>query len=230
MQSTAAKQTPSSPDLTLRATDELRELIAFGRLSPGEQVRQEDLAIRLGVSRSPLREALRTLEQEGLLLHEPRRGYFVARLDPDELSQVYLMRELLERELLHSSRPPAAADLAALRTTNAEIEAAMRDGSVVLMLRANREFHFLVFGLSPLTLVRREVERLWRLSEPYQATYLWNPATRERIVAEHEAIVDALERGERKQSMRLLALHREAARDELLQLMRAREAVPARPR
>ena len=228
MQSTA--KTSPAPDLTLRATDELRELIAFGRLSPGEQVRQEDLATRLGVSRSPLREALRTLEQEGLLQHEPRRGYFVARLDPDELSQVYRMRELLERELLRASRSPSAVDLRRLRSSNVEIDAAMRDGSVIRMLRANRDFHFLVFALSPLDLVCREVQRLWRLSEPYQATYLWNPATRERIVAEHEAIVDALERGARKRSMRLLDLHREAARTELLQLMRAREAVPARPR
>lgn len=217
------RRSDRSEDLTRRAADALRELIASGGLSPGEQIRQEEVAARVGVSRSPLREAMRTLEQEGLLLHEPHRGYFVARLGRDELTQVYRMRQLLERELLRSLAPPPDATLAALRALNAEIAQAMRRGAVAQMLRANRAFHFTLFDLSPLTLVRREVQRLWRLSEPYQATYLWHPATRERIVAEHDAIVDALAAGDRRALARLLDAHRESARSDVLTLLAARD-------
>ena len=79
---------------------ELRRAIAAGELRPGEQVLQDALAERFGVSRVPLREALKILEGEGQVTYRPHRGYFVAELDLDDLREVYRIRDLLETEAI----------------------------------------------------------------------------------------------------------------------------------
>ena len=84
---------------------ELRLAIASGDLRPGEQVLQDALAERFGVSRVPLREALKILEGEGQVVYRPHRGYFVAELDLDDLREVYRIRDLLESEAVRVAVP-----------------------------------------------------------------------------------------------------------------------------
>src|ERR1700719_4944406 len=88
--------------LTFRAATLIRGMVFDGILLPGEKIRQVELAERIGVSRSPLREALRTLESEGVVTYEINRGYVVARLDDEDLAQIHRMRTLLEDELLRT--------------------------------------------------------------------------------------------------------------------------------
>jgi DNA-binding GntR family transcriptional regulator len=203
--------TEQATDLTREAIEALREMIVRRQLAPGAQIRQVELASRLGLSRSPLRQALSALETEGLVTHEQQRGYFVARMSVDHLSQIYRMRELLETELLRTVRVPEAAELARLAARNDEIAAAMADGNVAGMLVANRAFHFGLFELSPLGAIRQDVERLWNTSEPYRATYLWQPTTRRRIIREHEQMLAALARGDRTRLVQIADRHRGAA-------------------
>src|ERR1700748_2464568 len=151
--------------LTVQAAAQLRGLIIDRVLLPGEKIRQVDLAERLGVSRSPLREALRTLESEGLVAYENNRGYVVARLGDGDLSQIYRMRELLEDELLGSVQRPSDQVLRELRELNDKMMAAIDARDVAQVLRYNREFHFMIFDLSPMTQIRKEVARLWQMSD-----------------------------------------------------------------
>ena len=209
----------ATSDLTRDATAALREMILRRQLAPGAQIRQVELAERLGLSRSPLRQALSALETEGLVTHEQQRGYFVTRMSADHLSQVYRMRELLETELLRTARAPAAAELVSLRERNDAVQAALDDGSVTAMLVANRGFHFGLFELSPLGAIRADVERLWNASEPYRATYLWLPATRRRIMREHAQMLEALERGDRARLVQVANRHRDAAREVVTELL-----------
>src|SRR5258708_40249706 len=81
--------------LTLQAAAQIRGLIIDRVLLPGEKIRQVELAERIGVSRSPLREALRTLESEVVVAYEVNRGYVVARLYDEHLAQIYRMPALL---------------------------------------------------------------------------------------------------------------------------------------
>ena len=78
---------------------ELRGRILRGDLAPGSPLRQEDLAASLGVSRVPVREALRMLESEGHVTYTPHRGYRVPELDLDELDEIYHLRALIEDDL-----------------------------------------------------------------------------------------------------------------------------------
>ena len=205
--------------LTLEAADQIRDLIIRRILLPGEKIRQVELAKRVGVSRSPLREALRTLESEGIVSYEVNRGYVVSRLDRDDLEQIYRMRALLEQELLSTIVRPDARTVRAIAKHNDDMVRAIEAGNVSAMLEANRSFHFAIFELSPLDLFRREVRRLWQLSEGYRATYLWLPETRARIVSEHAAMVITLREFDPDRLVELSAQHRTASEDVVVGLL-----------
>src|ERR687885_171179 len=83
----------TTPDLI---ADALREEIRRGRAEPGQALRQEEIATRFGVSRLPVRDALRRLETEGLVVVYPNRGAFVAEFSPDEVREIYDLPILLE--------------------------------------------------------------------------------------------------------------------------------------
>jgi DNA-binding GntR family transcriptional regulator len=195
--------------LTLQAAAQIRGLIIDRVLLPGEKVRQVELAERLGVSRSPLREALRTLESEGVVTYELNRGYLVARLDDDDLAQIYRMRSLLESELLQTISEPAPGVPSRLVELNDAMMQAIDERNVAEVLRYNRDFHFAIFDLSPLVQFRREIGRLWHMSEGYSASWWWRmPQARTRIDAEHKAIIAALEKYDVTQVIDLCAHHR----------------------
>jgi DNA-binding GntR family transcriptional regulator len=179
--------------LTLQAAAHIRGLIIDRVLLPGEKIRQVDLAERIGVSRSPLREALRTLESEGVVAYHVNRGYVVARLDDDDLAQIYRMRSMFERELLCTIKRPTAGVLTQLAGMNTDMMDAIDRRDFADVLRLNREFHFAIFELSPLNQFRREVERLWQLSEGYSTQWWWRtPEARTRIDTEHLEIIRLL--------------------------------------
>jgi DNA-binding GntR family transcriptional regulator len=210
-------------DATARAVRMLRDMVMSRRIGPGQQLRQDGLADELGLSRSPLREALRTLETEGLLVHVPNQGYFVVRLRSEDLRQIYLMRELLETELLKTLRRPSAPEMAMLLDENRRIQVFVGEGNVAQILRANRRFHFGIFALSPLDLVTRQVERLWHQSESYRAAYLWLPAAQAQIVADHFAMIEALETDDVEGLVEVADRHRSAAEATVISLLRGEE-------
>src|SRR3984885_13098997 len=80
----------------------IREMVLSGELLPGQKVHQGELAEQLNVSRIPVREALATLRAEGILVHKPNTGFTVARFSSEDLSEIYLMRRLLETEVIRS--------------------------------------------------------------------------------------------------------------------------------
>ena len=99
---------PSAPPSSRRACpnlayEHLREAIFAGTLAAGSPLRQEEIAARLGVSRLPVREALRRLESEGLVVLRPRRGYVVASLDREEIKDVLDLQATLEALAGHSA-------------------------------------------------------------------------------------------------------------------------------
>ena len=189
--------------------DQLRAMIINRDLLPGEQIRQEEMARLLGISRVPLREALRVLTTEGLLTHRPHQGYFVTRLSTGDLEQIYDLLEFLETELIRTVRWPGDDELAMLRSINLEIAQAAGHRDVSAVNRLNRELHRRIFQLSPLAIYLAEAEKFWTLSEPYRLLHV---ATTDTAVAteQHEQLIDALAAHDRALCLRILAQHRRA--------------------
>ena len=190
--------------------DQIRCLVVNRELHPGEQIRQEEMARLLGVSRVPLREALRVLASEGLLTHRPHQGYFVAKMSTENLEQIHTLLEFLETELVRSIRWPADEEIAGLRRVNAEYVKAAEANDPLTMSRYNQELHGRIFDLSPLEVIRAEAQRFWTLSEPYRLMHI---ATTDAgiAIAQHEQIIDALAARDRALSLRAAAEHRHEA-------------------
>jgi DNA-binding GntR family transcriptional regulator len=194
--------------LTLRAAALIRGMVFDGVLLPSEKVRQVELAERIGVSRSPLREALRILESEGLLSYEMNRGYVVARLETHDVAELYHMRALLEHELMRSIARPREDVLDALEKDNDAMMAAIGQQDIAEIMRANRDFHFTIFELSPMKQFRREIARLWQLSEGYRHWWWHLPDAAVRIDSEHRQIIGALREFDPERLIELCDAHR----------------------
>lgn len=192
-----------------RVVDEIRAMLRSRELLPGQQVRQEAVAARLGVSRVPVREALKALEAEGVLRHVPNAGYAVTRLNADELAQVYLMRRALETEVLLALPRLDAGRLRELSELNDAIGEKVAAGDVTGIVEGNQAFHFRMFGFSGLRLVLAELERLWRMSEAYRTVHLYDAEKRRRVVREHKKMITALRRGDNRAVITLMDAHRD---------------------
>lgn len=171
---------------------EIRRAIANGELKPGARVHQEHIAKRLGVSRVPVREALKGLESEGQVTYRPQHGYAVAELSLEELAEIYLMRGLLETELLRQATPNVDEELIEhLDSLVTEMEELSKAGDLPTFADVNREFHFLLFERANMPQFIRVTEILWRNSQAYRSIFFNNPSILERIQKEHRQIVDA---------------------------------------
>ena len=185
----------------------LRSDILTGRLGPGDQIVQELLAERYGVSRVPIREALKTLESEGQVVYHPHRGYFVAELSVADLLEVYRLRAILEAEAIRHAVPTLGNDdVDALAELLAEVDVAARDGDVIAMTAANRRFHFAIFDAGGLPRLSRILRHLWEATDAYRALYFQGADNRVRVATEHAAMLAALRA---RDAEALVALHDE---------------------
>jgi DNA-binding GntR family transcriptional regulator len=124
--------------------DSLRDAISDGRIAAGERVREEEVARNLGVSRTPVREALQRLQQRGVLVLGAGRGLVVPRLSQQQVIELYAMREILEGSAarfaaLHAS----AAEIAILYDLQEQLRVA--EGDAMLHIRLNRRFHQAIY-------------------------------------------------------------------------------------
>jgi DNA-binding GntR family transcriptional regulator len=207
-----------------RATAAIRELIHSGEVVPGQQLRQQTLAQVIGMSRAPVREALQALLADGVVEHVPNVGYRVTRLRADELAQIYLMRRLLEEQLFLAIEDVPDGTAEALLELNHKMRAAIEDRDHATLQRLNTQFHFMIFELSPLEVVAREVSRLWTLSQPYRAFYIYDDGSCRRILEEHETIIAAVRATDVKALVRVSNKHRRAAEREVGGLLGSRVA------
>jgi len=192
--------------------DALYRLIRTGELSPGQRVDQRVISERLGVSRTPLREALRALAVDGILTRTPNAGYAVAKLSAADLLQYYSVRSFLEEQVLSALVWPPADELDALRRANEACRVAADAGALEDLMLANMTFHFTLFRWSPLTVMVKEIERIWRVSDPYRALHLSNRENRSHVAVDHDRMIEAIEARDRQRLIRLQDDHRATSR------------------
>ena len=192
----------------------LRADLRDGFLTPGDQVVQETLAERYGVSRVPLREALKTLEAEGQVVYHPNRGYFVTELRVADLLEVYRLRELLEAEAIRVAVPRLTdADVEAIAASASEVDAAGRSGDMAAMTAANRDFHFLLFDAAGMPRLSRTLRQLWDATDVYRSVYFAGTGNRARVHEDHAALLAALRSRDARAAVAAQKAHRDASVD-----------------
>jgi DNA-binding GntR family transcriptional regulator len=185
----------------------IRDAILDGRLKPGERIRQEDIARRLGTSRIPVREALRQLETEGLVTLVPHSGARVAVMDFDRFSELYKLREAVEPMAIAESASRLSDDqLGRLRELVTTVEQTSDDP--LHWLEADRQFHLESYAAAPLPRVLSMIEGFWNQTQQYRRAYLHTVRKNIDIVHyEHRLILEALERRNPEDAANLQRLH-----------------------
>jgi DNA-binding GntR family transcriptional regulator len=189
---------------------ELRTMISTGELRPGEPIRQVPVARALGVSRVPVREALKILQAEGQAAYSPHRGYVVRTLDPTELRECYRIREILEAEAVRVAIPRlSTADVSTLESALSDVERAGAD--LFTLAAANRRFHFGLYDAAGMPRLVSLIRILWDTTDPYRSRYFTDPANRRAINAEHRAVLAAVRARDADRAVALLDEHRSHA-------------------
>lgn len=198
-----------------RVADYLRDLILRDVLKPGDRIRQEEIAERLGASRLPVREALRILEAEGLTEHEPNKGARVPRLSMHEVDVVYRMRERLEPLALAESLPELTDDeITQLTGLQDRIE---RNDDLDRFLELDRAFHLGTYAGCHIEPLNAIVARLWNSSQHYRRAYVALGGQQRMWVvnSEHRLLLDAIGRRDSTDAERVLGGHIRRTRVEL---------------
>ena len=190
---------------TEAATRALREIILNAEIPPGAPLRQDDLARKLGVSRTPLREALQRLEAEGLVRLDLHKGAMVAKPSIAQVSEVFELQEVLET---------MAGRIAVQRTTDADVEALRsllaKHASIdepTEWARANIEFHTRLYDIGGKPLLVEIIGLLRNRSGLYVHMLARSPEGRHRADQEHKEMVDALAAGDADALEELIRRH-----------------------
>ncbi|GAA2355367.1 GntR family transcriptional regulator [Nonomuraea africana] len=201
----------SPPSMVQLATEALMRMLLSGALKPGDRVVENQLTQELGVSRPPLREAMRVLEQQGLITQLPRRGAFVTELTLHDIYEISTLRRELERMAVDLGVPVRdQARLERCRTALAKQGEAARAGDQVGVIQHAYEFHSSVIGLSG----HRRVEEAYRSIQLQMLVCMrMNRQARadsESLVEDwrrHQRLLEVIETGDREAVHHELATH-----------------------
>lgn len=193
----------------------LRRAIEVGELAPGDRLVERDLAERMGISRGPVREALRQLEQEGLVVSYPYRGTVVAEISAEEVEHLLVpLRLVLERfAVRHALARLTAADLSTLATLAATMRSAARSGDRAAVVETDVAFHELLLERAS----QPHALQVWRTIAPRIRAYFHRDTGRhetlEEIADGHDELLSALQGGNLGEVEAVLARHIEETLD-----------------
>lgn len=211
-----SKDKSQGQDAYAQLLDEIRH----GRLLPGDRLTETELAARLGISRTPVREAIRALESDGLVTHRPRVGATVRAMDSAEVTELYEMRAVLEGT---AARFAARAAYDAEITEMAQINSAMSDavGDVAQLTALNQRFHAMLLHAARNRFLVRSVESIQKTLLILGPSTLEETSRAKGALAEHAAIIVALRAHDGDAAETAMRAHIEAAQRIRLQGLRA---------
>ena len=199
----------------------LRKAILKGELKPGERLMEIALAERLGVSRTPVREAMRKLELEGLVVMIPRRGAQVANITEKDLNEVLEVRMALENlSIENAGNKMTEEQLAELKKAAKVFEATMEEGNLVKLAEADVAFHEVIYQSSDNRRLNQVLNNLREQIYRYRVEYLKEEETRKLLVKEHDEIYEAIRNRDVKTAQEISYQHIENQREAIVRSIR----------
>lgn len=203
------------------AASAVRTMIVYGELPAGERINEVHLSLRLGVSRTPLREALARLANEGALRSVPRIGYFVRPLTVEEFEQLYAIRPLLDPEALRLAGIPSNDALARLDAVNKRLGRA-RDADTALA--CDDEFHRLLLAGCPNGVLLELIDNFILRTRRYESALMRETKSILRATQDHARILDALRAGSLEGACEALKANMQSARDPMIAWLTSRRS------
>lgn len=200
----------------------LRQAILKGELKPGERLMEIALAERLGVSRTPIREAMRKLELEGLVVMIPRRGAQVANITEKDLNDVLEVRLALENMAIEKACNRMTEDqMDKLWIAAREFEKTMAEGNLVRLAEADVAFHEIIYQASENRRLNQVLNNLREQIYRYRVEYLKDEETRNVLVKEHEELYYAIKERNVSRALEISNKHIENQRKAIIQSIEA---------
>ncbi|MEM9709385.1 MAG: GntR family transcriptional regulator [Pseudomonadota bacterium] len=199
----------------------LKEEIRTNRMPPGFQAPEPEIALRLGMSRTPVREALIRLEAEGLVELAPRRGARVLPIQADDMREIYDILTSLEPDAAArlAARNPSDEDLAPLEQATQDMEAALEAEDLDRWAEADDRFHLTLLDLQNNRRLQSFVTALYDQAHRARIVTLRLRGTPQKSTEEHREILEHLRRGDGNGARRAFKKHRERASRELLEIL-----------
>lgn len=185
--------------------DDLRKRILTGDFKPGQKINESEIAVRLGISRSPIREAFRVLEREGLILTLPRKGSYITEISPQDVEELFELRELLECHAIDIIRKRAIKAPGDMDKHMEEVEKGLRKEPDTFTVISG--FHYDLVELSQSYRLIELYKILAVSLTRYQLIYLSKKGQRGISLEHHQGIVDILKRGDYPEAKRSLRRH-----------------------
>lgn len=199
--------------------ERLRQRIFAHELTPGTWIDEQKLAEQYGISRTPLREALKVLASEGLVELKPRRGCYVTEISRQDLDDIFPLMAMLEgRCAADAVRRAKPADIKALRATHDRLEVAARDGQINAFFEANQAFHRQIQELAGnrwLLSVIQDLRKVLKLSRLHSLSL---EGRLQQSLDEHRLIMAAFENGNAEQAEKLMHDHLLSGREALAKM------------
>jgi DNA-binding GntR family transcriptional regulator len=199
-----------SSSLVDLAVERLRREILGGAFLPGDRIVEQQVTARFGISRGPLREALRLLAQQGLIEHVPRRGVRVATLSDRDVRELFELRDVLERHAVEAALPVAEDRLAGLRRELTAMNHAAEAGDELREADAHRRFHAELVALADQRQLLLAYQPILLRLQLHMATNLRREAqaaTPMDGIRRHRILMDAVVAGSPDAVLRALAAH-----------------------
>lgn len=213
---------PASQTNVARALDQLRELIFSGALAPGSNHLESELALRLGMSRTPVREAAMVLEQQGLVTVQPRKGIRILPVSVEDMAEIYDVLTALEAQAAADAARlrPSAQACAHLVSAIDAMDAALAAGDLMAWAAADDAFHAALVALGGnRRLAAITAQMADQVRRARRATLFLRPMPHQSN-ADHRGVVEAIVAGEADLAAELHRAHRIAAKEMLIALLR----------
>lgn len=192
--------------------ENLRTAILDGNLKAGQRLMEVQLAEQLGVSRTPIREAIRKLELEGLVVMLPRKGAYVANMSFKDLIDVLEIRASLEGLAASlASERRRDEDIVELERVAKEFEKSVREANIDDVLKKDVEFHEKIFIMANNKKLYQLITSLWEQVHRFRVTYVSNYEASLSLVDEHNRILEAIKEGDSELAKKYATEHIELA-------------------
>ncbi|MBI4754942.1 MAG: GntR family transcriptional regulator [Betaproteobacteria bacterium] len=202
--------------------ERLRSRIFAHELPPGSWIDEQALAETYGISRTPLREALKVLAAEGLVTLKPRRGCYVTELSEQDLDEIFPVMGLLEGRCAFEAATRASdADLRRLRAIHAQLEEAAAAGDIEGFFEVNQRFHAAVQELSGNRWLKQVIDDMRKVLKLNRHHSLFDEGRPEASLQEHRAILAALLAREPAHAEELMRRHLQSGREALARVLSA---------
>lgn len=184
--------------------EDLQDKILKGQLAPGQRMVEADLCEKMGISRSPLREAFRILESQGYLVHKPRRGMHVTRVSLKEIEDIYVIRanlESLATNLAVKRGDPGI--LAEMKRLHQEMIEAADKGDIATYHRLNLRFHEILTRASGNERLAELIDNFVKRTNRYRVVVFTTPGKLKASIKNHEELIRSYENGDAREAEKL---------------------------